>query len=507
LLNTLSGDWFIWIFVSNLNYNAMKKIIYYFALLLSFNLLAQTPTQYNTITDLTFTDVDGQTHNLYNLIDEGYRVILDFGFIGCGPCSQWSEYVGPEIWDEYGPDGDNSLRMFYFEVGSNFEDYEVENYYSGLGVEYPIINANFDSIESQYQAYFDANILDGGYPIHVFVCQDTTYRLDFGYSYTHSHSAAEHILKNSCNGQDLHHKDVAMKGLNNSFSYCSQNNGPISFRPMLNIYHNGGIQYEIDPPNPPAQSEYSINDTFLVKTYINNTYFRTDTLDPNDWGDSVDFDEANNDDDIGQGQEWSFSIPPIEIEVNDSVKFELLYPEDSYLPNNTYSFKVEQEQETKTASSNLLRLAFGNPQMYASLFNQDEVGVEFAGQGIVIQQGYDTLLTINNGQCYAISIINAHLADAYLIQSNNNDTIFHHKLDGTTFESQFYYFNIDSTATSVAEQHILPKRLSYVLYYDMLGKLQKEKVFSRLPKGVYLRVNYYTDGTFTSEKVAKVIIQ
>jgi len=49
----------------------MKKIIYYFALLLSFNLLAQTPTQYNTITDLTFTDVDGQTHNLYNLIDEG----------------------------------------------------------------------------------------------------------------------------------------------------------------------------------------------------------------------------------------------------------------------------------------------------------------------------------------------------------------------------------------------------------------------------------------------------
>jgi len=28
-----------------------------------------------------------------------------------------------------------------------------------------------------------------------------------------------------------------------------------------------------------------------------------------------------------------------------------------------------------------------------------------------------------------------------------------------------------------------------------------------LPKGVYLRVNYYTDGTFTSEKVAKVIIQ
>jgi hypothetical protein len=109
----------------------MKKIICYIALLLSFNLLAQTPPQYNTITDLTFSDVDGQTHNLYNLINEGYKVILDFGFIGCGPCSQWSEYIDPEIWDEYGPDGDNSLRMFYFEVGSNYDDDEVEDYYSG----------------------------------------------------------------------------------------------------------------------------------------------------------------------------------------------------------------------------------------------------------------------------------------------------------------------------------------------------------------------------------------
>ncbi len=56
----------------------MKKIICCIALLLSFNLLAQTPPQpeYETITDLTFTDIDGETHNLYSLLNEGYRVIL-----------------------------------------------------------------------------------------------------------------------------------------------------------------------------------------------------------------------------------------------------------------------------------------------------------------------------------------------------------------------------------------------------------------------------------------------
>ncbi|MBL6872354.1 MAG: hypothetical protein ISR00_00205 [Flavobacteriales bacterium] len=486
----------------------MKKIILLTAVLITFSVSAQPPNNYNTITDVTFTDVDGQTHNLYNLLGQGYRVILDFGFIGCGPCSDWSQHIGPELWDEHGPDGDNTLRTFYFETGGLYTDDEVESYYTGLGVEYSITNLDFtDTVESQYQAFFDAGILDGGYPVHIYVCQDTTYRVDIGFAYPQSLYIAEHILDNSCNGQDVHYKDVAMVGLAQPFSYCSQSSGPISFIPRLRVYHNGGIEYTTAPsPNPPPQSEFSINDTFLVKTYINNTYLRTDTLDPNDWGDFVDFsDTADGDDNIGQGVDWSFFLPSLEAQANDSVKFELLYPEDSYMLNNTYSFKVEQE-ETKTASSNQFRLVLENPYMFVYLYAEGEVGGEDGpSQEINIQNGYDTLITINNGQCYAMSVVGVQAGNASLIQFDNNDTIFHRPIGGAYFESKLYYFNVDSTATAVDEYFNTNTEISHIQYFDLMGRLQDVKSYDLLAQGVYLRVIYYTDGTFISEKISKII--
>lgn len=86
--------------------------------------------------------------------------------------------------------------------------------------------------------------------------------------------------------------------------------------------------------------------------------------------------------------------------------------------NNTYCFKVEQENETKTASSNQLRLVLEGIHMFVYLFTEDEVGVEDAGQIIQIQNGYDTLITINNGQCYAMSIVYVQSGNTSQIQLN-----------------------------------------------------------------------------------------
>ena len=480
----------------------MKKIILFTAILVGLNLSAQN---YNTITDVTFTDVDGQTHNLNNLLGQGYRVILDFGFIGCSPCAAWSQHIGPALWDQYGPDGDNTLRIFYFEVNDETDQY-VEQYYTDLGVEYPIVNLNFEnSVPAQYQAYFDANILDGGYPVHTYVCQDTTYRIDIGYQYPQSLYIAEHILENSCNGQDVHYDDVALVGTARPFSYCSQSSSAIDYTPHLSVYHNGGIVYSLDPNDVPPQTEFSINDVFFVKTYINNVYLRTDTLNPNDTGgDIIDMGTDNNQqDDIGAGVEWNFLLPTIQVQLNDSVKFELLYPEDSYMNNNTYSFKVEQAEETKTASNNLLRLDFDHPSMYAYFCTEEQVSQEFAGQDIIISQGTDTLLTINNGECYAISIINGHIGNAYLIQSNNNDTIFKHTVDGTSDFSKFYYFNVDSTATSIVNYNAQAKPIR-TEYFDLLGKKQKTNRFSHLAKGVFVEVKHFDNGYAEQRKVLKL---
>lgn len=464
----------------------------------------QQGAPYDTVPgNLIFTDTDGQTHNLYDLIDQGFRVILDFGFIGCGPCYAWSAYAGPELWDEYGPNGDNTLRMFYFEVTNHTDSY-VDQYYTNIGVEYPIVNTDFDNIESQYQAYYDAGILENGFPIHVYVCEDRTYRKDIGYGNPYSLAIAEHILDNSCNGQDLHYKDVALLGLNRPFSYCSENSSTIEITPKLSVVHYGLIYYESGPDTIPPQSEYSINDIFFVKTYINNVYLRTDTLDPLDVGDAV---SIGGDDttqgEIGPGSEWQFFIPAIQVQINDSVKFEILYPEDSYMNNNTFAFKVTEEAETKTANDNLFRLVVGNPLMLATLLTEDEIGVEFAGQEISINSGFDTLLTINNGQCYAMNFSNPGLGDALLIQHNNNDTILHLQQNPSLDFSKNFYFHVDSTAVGVDEHHS-QAQIKNIEYFDVLGRKQKAKVFSKLHKGIYIEIKHYDNGYFEQRKIFKL---
>ena len=56
----------------------MKKII--IILLVLFGLQAHAQTNLTTAVDFTVTDVHGNTHNLFSILDDGKHVILDFSF-------------------------------------------------------------------------------------------------------------------------------------------------------------------------------------------------------------------------------------------------------------------------------------------------------------------------------------------------------------------------------------------------------------------------------------------
>lgn len=79
----------------------MKKTLLIIACFISSLSLAQLPA--NSLgADFTVTDIEGQSHNLYDILDEGKTVILDLFATWCGPCWSYAETgVLEELQNEY----------------------------------------------------------------------------------------------------------------------------------------------------------------------------------------------------------------------------------------------------------------------------------------------------------------------------------------------------------------------------------------------------------------------
>jgi len=126
----------------------MKKVFtLILALAFGFGLKAQCPL--TTAVDFTATDVHGTEGHLFDILDGGQYVLIDFFFTTCGPCQQ----ATPKVVESYYAMGCNMHDVFYMEIATGDSEAACLNWVNTYGVEYPTISgeAGGTQICNQYQ--------------------------------------------------------------------------------------------------------------------------------------------------------------------------------------------------------------------------------------------------------------------------------------------------------------------------------------------------------------------
>lgn len=126
----------------------------------------------STAPDFTVTDLDGNTWNLYDLLDQGYTVYLDFFATWCGPCWGYhNSHAFKNVWDNYGPPGTNEAFVMSIEGDASTNNaclYGPAGCVGGTqgdwvtGTPYPIVESS--TVRAQYSVAY--------YPTIYMVCPE-----------------------------------------------------------------------------------------------------------------------------------------------------------------------------------------------------------------------------------------------------------------------------------------------------------------------------------------------
>ena len=115
----------------------MKKIFtLILATALSFNMLGQCPL--TTAVDFTATDCHGTEVHLFDILDGGQYVLIDFFYTTCGPCNT----AAPKVVESYYAFGCNQHDVYYMEISVSDGNAACQSWVTTYGVEYPTIGTD-----------------------------------------------------------------------------------------------------------------------------------------------------------------------------------------------------------------------------------------------------------------------------------------------------------------------------------------------------------------------------
>jgi len=114
----------------------MKKLVFITLIIAFCGFSAKAQTSLNTAVDFQTVDCHGNPFHLFDILDGGQYVLIDFFYANCGPC----QLATPKIAQAYELLGCNQHDIFFVEISDRDSDAACINWANTYGIEYPTIS-------------------------------------------------------------------------------------------------------------------------------------------------------------------------------------------------------------------------------------------------------------------------------------------------------------------------------------------------------------------------------
>ena len=427
----------------------MTKRLFLFFIFVQTTLFAQTAP------NLIVNDLDGESHNLYNYLDEGKTVILDFFFVNCASCQDGAPYLD-EFWNTYGPNGSEQIQVISLEV-SNATDQIVENTGNEWGIENPIVNLN--EIPTNFTPFIES------YPTYMVICPDRSMTPLIDFNYPQTILAWEQNL-NICDfGSNITDATIFA----NDIIHCQQNfeANIVIGNVGTNLINSLTIDVYVDSI---FNNSIIWNHTLPPNTNTNNTPFPIDFNSNNIDGEIIEFIVSTSED-----------INPINNRVNHDLNDALS------TPDTEFSLEIQMDN-------------YPLDLIWILTNSTNDIVLEGFGTDYAPYEFIEITTNLDSNDCYNFTLLDLNddgiccsFGEGYFNILSNQDTLIYNTDFDSYFSQSFYVgheLGIEGNINST-------KRITNRLYYNLMGQIINKPT----KRGVYLQQVLFEDGTYSTEKI------